>query len=62
MIEELDMGCTVLATANYCTVDQLNRSVQTSPLVTSAGVISEHMDVTTIFQKGYSDNVVAMRN
>ena len=56
------MGCTVSATTKYCTVDQVNRSVQTSPLLTSAGVISEHMEVTTIFQEGYSDNVVAMRN
>ena len=62
MIGELVMGFTVLATTKYCTVDQLNRSVQTSPLVTSAGVISEHMEVTTIFQERYSDNVVAMRN
>ena len=56
------MGYTVLATTKYCTVDQVNRSVQTSPLLTSAGVISEHMEVTNIFQERYSDNVVAMRN
>ena len=62
LIGELVMGCTVLATTKCCTVDQVNRSVQTSPLVTSAfaGVISEHMEVSTIFQKGYSDNVVVM--
>ena len=56
------MGNTVLETTQIVTVDQLSGSVLTSVLVTSADVISEHMEVTTIFQKGYSDNVVAMRN
>ena len=42
------MSNTVLETKQIVTLDQLSRSVLTSVLVTSADVISEHMEVTTI--------------
>ena len=53
---------TVLETTKIVTVDQLSGSVLTSVLVTSADVISEHMEVTTMLHKGYRGNVVVMRN
>ena len=55
-------GNTVLETTQIVTVDQLSGSVLTSVLVTSADVISEHMEVTTMLHKGYRGNVVVMRN
>ena len=56
------MGNTVLETTQIVTVDQLSGNVFTSVLVTSADVISEHMEVTTMLHKGYRGNVVVMRN
>ena len=56
------MGNSVLETTQIVTVDQLSGSVLTSVLVTSADVISEHMEVTTMLHKGYRGNVVVMRN
>ena len=52
----------LLETTQIVTVDQLSGSVLTSVLVTSADVISEHMEVTTMLHKGYRGNVVVMRN
>ena len=46
------MGNTVLETTQIVTMDQLSGSVLTSVLVTSADVISEHMEVTTMLHKG----------
>ena len=56
------MGNTVLETTQIVTVDQLSGNVLTSVVVTSADVISEHMEVTTMLHKGYRGNVVVMRN
>ena len=56
------MDNTVLEITQIVTVDQLSGSVLTSVLVTSADVISEHMEVTTMLHKGYRGNVVVMRN
>ena len=53
---------TVLETTKIVTVDQLSGNVLTSVVVTSADVISEHMEVTTMLHKGYRGNVVVMRN
>ena len=56
------MGNSVLETTQIVTVDQLSGSVLMSVLVTSADVISERMEVTTMLHKGYRCNVVVMRN
>ena len=48
------MGNTVLETTKW--------KCLTLVLVTFADVISEHMEVTTMFHKGYRGNVVVMRN
>ena len=53
---------TVLETTKIVTVDQLSGNVLTSVVVTSADVISEHMEATTMLHKKYRGNVVVMRN
>ena len=53
---------TVLEMTQIVTVDQLSGNVLTSVVVTSADVISEHMEGTTMLHKKYRGNVVVMRN